>query len=93
VDVGGLTGASRDRAWGLGFARGSHQDEAREAKNSSRAARLARTWRRRCRARRGGAARWSNSGELSSATQGTGTTTSGTGGLLTSLRDSGVASR
>jgi hypothetical protein len=62
ADGGG--GAARDRARGLGFVRGSHRDVAREAANSSRAARSAGTRRGRRAARLGRAARRSNSSEL-----------------------------
>jgi hypothetical protein len=87
------SGAARDRARGLSFVRGLHRDVACETVNSSRAARSAGTRRGRRAARRGGAVRRCYSGKPSSATCHTGSTTRGTGELLTSLRSSGTAPR
>jgi hypothetical protein len=86
-------GAARDRARGLSFMCGSHRDVESEAANSSRASRSARMRRGQRAVRRCGAVRRCYSSELPTTTRCTGTTTSGTGGLLTSLCDSGKASR
>jgi hypothetical protein len=78
---------------GLDFVRDLHRDVECEAADSSMAAWSARMRRRRRAARRGGVVRRRYSGELPTAIQHLGTTTNDTGGLLTSLCDSGAASR
>jgi hypothetical protein len=78
---------------GLVFARGLHQSDAQATARPTRGARAARTRRQQRAAQRGGAAWRRNSGEPSSVTRCAGTSTRGMGGLLTSLRDSGVAPR
>jgi hypothetical protein len=76
-------GVARDRAREHVFARGLHQSKARATARPTKAARAAQTRQRRRAPRR------RNSGEPSTAAQCAGTTTSGTVGFLTSLRDSG----
>jgi hypothetical protein len=83
----------QSRVSGHGLGRGWLLCDARERARLAGAAATAERQRgdRSTRRRRLGAA--VNSGELSSATRCTGTTTSDTGELLTSLRSSGTASR
>jgi hypothetical protein len=78
---------------GLDFECALHREVARKTVKPSRAAQAAKTWQRWRTVRRGGVERRRSSDELSSATRGAGTSTSGTGGLLTSLRDSRAAPR
>jgi hypothetical protein len=87
------SGVARNEARGHASARSLHQSDARATARLTRAARAARMRRRRHAVQRGGAAWRRNSGEPSSVTRCAGTSTRGMGGLLTSLRDSGVAPR